>query len=111
MEEIVEIFKALSEEIRVRMLLLLTHGELCVCDLMAVFDEPQSKVSRHLAYLKRSGLVRSRRVGAWMHYSVREDLDKTAKAQLALIREALSGDPSFKKNFKKLAAVKKARCC
>ena len=59
MDQVVQIYKALSEEMRIRIMMLLTHGELCVCDLMAIFDEPQSKISRHLAYLKNSGKAKA----------------------------------------------------
>lgn len=63
--------KALSDPIRLRIVLLLqTEGELCVCDLMAVLKLPQSTVSRHLAYLKRSCWVDIRREGVWMHYTL-----------------------------------------
>ncbi len=61
-------FKAYSEEIRLRILALLGAGELCVCDLMAVLELPQSTVSRHLAYLRNAGLVEGRRQDAWVYY-------------------------------------------
>ena len=62
------VFNALADETRLRILNLLSEGELCVCDLMQVLKEPQSKISRHLAYLRRSGLVQGRKEGLWMHY-------------------------------------------
>lgn len=66
-----QIFKALSDPIRLRIVLLLqSEGELCVCDLMEVLKLPQSTVSRHLAYLKRSCLVDTRRQGVWMYYQL-----------------------------------------
>jgi len=66
-----KLFKALSDETRLRiMALLLANGELCVCDLTATLQLPQSTVSRHLAYLRKSGLVRDRREGLWMYYSI-----------------------------------------
>ena len=69
-----QIFKALSDPIRLRIILLLqSEGELCVCDLMAVLKLPQSTVSRHLAYLKRSCWVDTRRDGVWMHYQLSRD--------------------------------------
>lgn len=70
-EEPAKLFKALSDETRLRIMsLLLANGELCVCDLTATLQLPQSTVSRHLAYLRKSGLVRDRREGLWMYYSV-----------------------------------------
>lgn len=90
MEDITQIYKALSEEMRLRILMLLTQGELCVCDLMAVLEEPQSKVSRHLAYLKHSGLIQGKRVGTWMHYFVRDHLDDLASAHIEFLKKVLS---------------------
>ncbi len=63
-------FKALSDETRLRIVTLLSRGELCVCDLMAILDLPQSTVSRHLATLRHAGLVEDRRQGVWMYYSL-----------------------------------------
>lgn len=71
MKHLAQTLKALSDPIRLRIILLLqAEGELCVCDLMAVLKLPQSTVSRHLAYLKRSCWVDIRRDGLWMHYSL-----------------------------------------
>jgi len=71
MNHLARTIKALSDPIRLRMVLLLqAEGELCVCDLMAVLNLPQSTVSRHLAYLKRSCWVDTRRQGVWMYYAL-----------------------------------------
>lgn len=71
MRHLAQTIKALSDPIRLRIILLLqSEGELSVCDLMAVLKLPQSTVSRHLAYLKRSCWVDVRREGLWMHYSL-----------------------------------------
>ncbi len=64
------LFKAVSDETRLRILALLLEGELCVCELMAILALPQSTVSRHLAYLRNAGLVSDRRQGVWMYYSL-----------------------------------------
>ena len=66
--ENVQMFKALGDETRLRILGLLRHGELCVCDIMEVLKLPQSTASRHLAYLKNSKLVCGTRRGKWMYY-------------------------------------------
>ncbi|MFH7321347.1 ArsR/SmtB family transcription factor [Desulfurivibrio sp. D14AmB] len=76
MKKLAETLKALSEEVRLRLLLLLQReGELCVCDLMGALALPQSTVSRHLAYLKNSGWVESRRRGVWIHYRLAPNLN------------------------------------
>lgn len=65
------LFKAFADETRLRILHLLTRRrELCVCDIMRVLGLPQSKVSRHLAYLRGAGLVQDRKEGLWCHYSL-----------------------------------------
>src|SRR6185436_9171875 len=62
------LFKALADATRLRILGLLLTGEVCVCDIHETLKIPQSKASRHLAYLRRSGLVETRRDGLWIHY-------------------------------------------
>jgi ArsR family transcriptional regulator len=66
------LFKALSDETRLRILKLLEHGELCVCDIVAALDMVQPKVSFHLGVLQEAGLVRSRKQGKWIYYSIDE---------------------------------------
>lgn len=63
-------FRAFSDRTRLRILNLLRGGELCVCDLIDVLGVPQAKVSRHLAYLRRAGLVRARKNGLWSYYTL-----------------------------------------
>lgn len=74
METLAQIYKAFSEETRLRIVNLLGSGELCVCDLMAVLQMPQSNVSRHLAYLRNAGWICGQRSGKWMHYYLNRDL-------------------------------------
>src|SRR3954454_23502845 len=62
-----ELFKALGDTTRLRILGLLLTGEVCVCDIHQSLKIPQSKTSRHLAYLRKSGLVETRRSGLWIH--------------------------------------------
>jgi len=72
MNEIVTIFKALSDETRLRIIKLLEQGELCVCDIAAALDMVQPKVSFHLSALKEAGLIKDRKQGKWIHYSLNE---------------------------------------
>jgi len=80
MKSAARIFKALADETRLRILLLLTRGELCVCDLMAVLELPQSTVSRHLATLRHAGWVEDRRQGVWMYYKLAQDGEPLQRA-------------------------------
>lgn len=68
MQKEAKIFKALADENRLRILTLLLEGELCVCEIMAALDLPQSTVSRHLAYLRNHGWVKDSRRGVWIYY-------------------------------------------
>lgn len=67
----VKMFKALGDETRMRMLNLMRHGELCVCDIMEVLQLPQSTISRHLAHLRNTGWVSARRRGKWIYYRLK----------------------------------------
>lgn len=74
METLAQTFKALSDPLRLRLINLLRQKEsLCVCELVALLEQNQSTVSRHLSYLKNSGLVSSWRVGVWIHYSLNKN--------------------------------------
>lgn len=73
MDKDVAVFKACSDATRLRILFLLTKGELCVCEIMAVLDLPQGKVSRHVAVLKQYGLLTDRRDGVWIYYALARD--------------------------------------
>jgi ArsR family transcriptional regulator len=86
--------KALSDPIRLRIILLLqAEGELCVCDLMAVLKLPQSTVSRHLAYLKRSCWVDIRREGVWMYYTLSRESCTICKELLQTLKQHASDLP------------------
>jgi len=77
-DNIVQAYKALGDPTRLRILGLLSSGELCVCDIMAVLELPQSTASRHLAYLKNSDWVTGRRSGKWMHYRLHPGVQTTS---------------------------------
>ena len=69
------LFKALADATRLRILRLLMAGEVCVCDIHDTLKIPQAKASRHLAYLRRAGLVTTRRDGLWVHYTLATSAD------------------------------------
>lgn len=80
------LFQALSDATRLRILGLLLTGEVCVCDIHESLKLPQPKVSRHLAYLRKAGLVETRRDGLWVHYR----LGTAADPVLGVVREAVT---------------------
>ena len=92
MKTTAHIFKALGDETRLRiMALLLSEQELCVCDIMAALDLPQSTVSRHLSYLRNTGLVDDRRQGVWMYYKINHERTKHAVIIFDLLASMLFG--------------------
>ncbi len=110
-EDTAQIYKALSEPMRLRIMMLLMKGELCVCDLMEVLEEPQSKVSRHLAYLKHSGLIQGKRVGTWMHYFLKDPLEGPTAAHLKFLKKELLGLGWARADAAKLMEVQKKKLC
>ncbi|MBN2647963.1 MAG: helix-turn-helix transcriptional regulator [Thiotrichales bacterium] len=89
LEPISQVFKALSEPVRLRLLhLLLERDSLCVCDLVGILELNQSTVSRHLAYLKNAGLVKSWREGTWIHYALNHET--LALLQINALRSRLN---------------------
>jgi ArsR family transcriptional regulator len=104
MKHLAQILKALSDPIRLRIILLLqAEGELCVCDLMAVLGLPQSTVSRHLAYLKRSCWVDTRREGVWMHYQLSRESCDICRELLEILKEHASILPEATSDRSELA--------
>ena len=86
-----QVFKALSEESRIRILhLLLKTEELCITDIERVLDFTQAKTSRHLSYLKNSGIVSSKKMDQWNFYFIKEEIsDFVAQALEYLNRDHL----------------------
>ena len=85
------LFKALADPTRLRLIKLLGDDEVCVCDCVESLKTNQPKVSRHLAYLKRAGLVTARRDGKWSHYRLVEPSDPCASKIFREVREWLAG--------------------
>src|SRR6476469_5650079 len=100
-------FAALADKTRLRLLNLLRNGEVCTCFFADTLETNDPKISRHLAYLKRAGLVQGRRDGKWVHYSLIEPNDPAAKEILNATLNLLASDPSLKSDLKRLNAV----CC
>ena len=91
MKDLISIFKALSDKTRLRILKLLEHGELCVCDMVAAFDMIQPKVSFHLNVLKQAGFVKDRKEGKWMHYGI-DDSDLFKRLLILSVMEKIPRD-------------------
>ncbi len=99
------LFRALADRTRLRLLNLMGEGEVCVCHFVEILGTNQPKISRHLAYLRRAGVVVARRDGKWMHYRIVEPRSPHAARILADIREWLAGDTEMQKERGELANI------
>src|SRR5580700_7106903 len=108
LNESVEMFKAVADPVRLRLLNLLLEGEVCVCDLYESLDLPQSTVSRHLAYLRKRKLVVGRKDGLWVHY-------RLAKPAGGLHRKLMNCLEACSKEIEALAQdrqrLRRGTCC
>ena len=101
------LFKTLCDPTRLRLLNLLASGETCVCELTDTLRVVQPKVSRHLAHLKRAGLVEARRDGKWMHYRCATRADSLVRHVLTGLREWMAADHAMSGERRKRDTV----CC
>lgn len=99
------VFAALSDETRRRILGLLASGEICVCHIHEALDIPQPTASRHLAHLRKSGLVATRRDGLWVHYRLADLEDPAIAGVLRSALSALSANGAAITDRKKLSRV------
>lgn len=104
MEDWVKIFKALSDKTRLRIMYLLIQAriELCVCEVMDSLEESQYNISRHLKELKATGLVRERKEGKWVFYSLQEKIKPSYTLILKVISEMPKGE--FSSDIKRMRA-------
>ena len=107
--EMERLFKALGDVTRLRILGLLLAGEVCVCDIHESLKIPQSKASRHLAYLRRTGLVETRREGLWIHYRLGALADPVLAALVDAVRHALTHIEPMRRDAERLH--KRTGCC
>jgi ArsR family transcriptional regulator len=104
-------FRAFSDPTRLRILHLLLDGEKCVGDLVEILRMQQPKVSRHLAYLRRAGLVDARRDGLWIHYSLTTARTAFQKNLVACLESCFEDVPEIKADRKRAEQVKKSGGC
>ena len=100
MRELEQYFKALSDNNRLRIINLLLHGELCVCDIQYVLENSQPNVSRHLAYLKNSGMVLDRRDGYRIYYRLTDPGDSTSRLLFDFLRQAFGDEQQLQTRYR-----------
>lgn len=101
MKNLMDFLKSISDETRLRILMLLHERELCVCELCDVLGESQPKISRHLARLRDAGFVRDLRHGQWVFYSLNID-NETEIEILRVIRSSIGDHPILHNDVQKL---------
>lgn len=104
MRELTLFFSALADENRLRLLHLIRGGDVCVCELQAVFRTNQPKISRHLAYLKRAGLVEARREGKWVYYRLKK-LEPAWERILTGILRGLDAERQIREDTKRFKRI------
>jgi ArsR family transcriptional regulator len=97
-----KLFRALSDQTRLRILNLLRSGELCVCHLVAVLGVPQPTASRHLSYLRKAGFVVARKEGLWSYYRLSPARGKLHKLLLACLEQCFLEDVIFAEDNERL---------
>jgi ArsR family transcriptional regulator len=102
-----KLFRVLADRTRLRLLSLMTGQEICVCYLVEVLRMSQPKISRHLAYLRGSGIVAARREGRWMHYRVVPPSDPAAARILEEVQRRLAEDGAIQQDRARLVKA----CC
>src|SRR6266851_5757719 len=107
--EMERVFKALADTTRLRILGLLLAGEICVCDIHETLRISQPKASRHLAYLRRSGLVATRRQGLWVYYRLADVTDPMLGAIRQAVTRGLAPLDAIHRDAERLK--KKTGCC
>jgi ArsR family transcriptional regulator len=104
---LIGLFAALADTTRLRLLNLMAGREVCVCYFVEILRQGQPKISRHLAYLRKAGLVAARREGKWMHYRIAPPADAAAASILSAALASLSSDKQMQADLAKLDRA----CC
>ncbi|MGE5610845.1 MAG: ArsR/SmtB family transcription factor [Bacillota bacterium] len=107
MREVMAITNALADESRVRALMSLRHGELCVCQIVELLQLAPSTVSKHMSILRDASLVEGRKEGRWMYYILCDKPDSPAGRAVAWVQSTLEADERIKADDKRLKAILK----
>ena len=105
--DLAALFAALADPTRLRLLNLMREREVCVCYFVEILQQSQPKISRHLAYLRKAGVVSARREGKWIHYRIQMPNDEGAAAILTEVMRSLENDAQMRADFVKLDRA----CC
>ena len=104
-----QLFKAFADETRLRILNLLAQRECCVCEFQGILKVPQPKISRHLAYLRRSGLVKTRKRGRWVMYKLARPRNSVHESLVRCVKNCFRNVEFLKRDATALPSCCKAR--
>ena len=112
MRELVKVFKAIADKNRIRILKMLQHKKMCVCELAAVLGISQPSVSRHLSLMRDAGLVKDERNGPWIDYGLcEENINHYSPVIQSHLKEWINDDTQVKKDLKKVKCLKREELC
>ncbi len=98
-----QLFKVLADPTRLKLAILLAvRGQMCVCELVHALDEPQYKISRHLAVMRAENIVQARRQGTWMHYRLAEPANELEKCLFDCFRDCLKAQTPIQNALNRL---------
>ncbi|MEI6338834.1 MAG: metalloregulator ArsR/SmtB family transcription factor [Verrucomicrobiota bacterium] len=107
--DLLEVYQCLCDATRLRILHLLTRGPLCVCHFQDILGVPQAKISQHLSYLRKRGVVQVTRHANWMIYRLPVRPSRALEANLKCLQDCVTGDKRFRADLKKLIKIQ-SRC-
>jgi len=108
--DLIQIYQCFCDRTRLRILNLLTKSPLCVCHFQDILGEPQVKISKHLAYLRRRGTVTTAREQNWIIYSLPKRPAEELERNLKCLQDCVQTDPIFKRDLEKLSELRQS-CC
>jgi ArsR family transcriptional regulator, arsenate/arsenite/antimonite-responsive transcriptional repressor len=110
LKQLTRTMKALSDPGRIKVLKMLQEGELCVCEIQAALGLAQPTVSKHLRILEEAGLIRGRKQGVWIYYSLETEGPPCSAALLFLLRDWLEDDPVVRSTVTSLPSIRRKLC-
>jgi len=108
---VAQLFKALGDDTRLRIVALLSHGELCVCHLQEALRLTQPTASRHMAVLRSAGVVEARRKGSWVHYRLANQEDEARRRQLRAVVREFARQDTLRQDVQRLLRVRGPGAC
>jgi ArsR family transcriptional regulator len=111
MDQLIQIFKALSDKNRLRIVKMLEQKSMCVCEITEILQLANSTVSKHLSILKNAGLIVSQKEGRWINYKINPESDKYVNTLEDIMKDWINDDPVIVEDREKVYTVDRNRIC